>query len=418
MQQKLTIRRHLPRQAEILVQPGQKVDDQDIIGQLNSIPGRMIRCNVAFELGCEAADVWQSMTKQRGEWINKEEPLVVTDAYFTKRSCKSPVSGHIVLVSKILGSIFIREALQSTDAEVKQSVLRKIAQPESASEAASGGADAMDRGIFFSHDVVASFLAASLAKAKQVMPQQARVFRAHLDGVVRQISEDEVIIDGYGFRFQGIIGFGQEQNGILLPLKSQDADLSAAEVAHDLHDRIVMVRRGVTLQALRSLEQAGAVGLIAGSIQPSILREFSQQEPLQIMGHRMHLPFTIILMQGFSGSMSEKRYLELASLAGKRAAIDGKTQLRAGMIRPEILFANQTAAPDAIYEEAPAENRSLQPGDRVVIVRQPHFGKSAVVVALTAEQDAAVAGAKIALLAVRLESGEEIKLPLQNCQKV
>src|SRR5450756_1692856 len=112
MQQKLTIIRRLPSQVKISVQPGQRVQYQDIIGELDSIPGRMIRCNVAFELGCEAEDIRQYMTKKRGEWISKGDPLVVTDNYFTKRCCKSPISGHIVLVSKILGSIFIRESLQ------------------------------------------------------------------------------------------------------------------------------------------------------------------------------------------------------------------------------------------------------------------------------------------------------------------
>lgn len=418
MQQKLTVTRRLPEQAKILVQPGQRVQYQDIIGKLDSIPGRMIRCNVAFELGCEAEDIRQYMTKKRGEWISKGDPLVVTDNYFTKRCCKSPISGHIVLVSKILGSIFIRESLRSGDAEIKQTFLEKIAKPQSASEATRGGADAMDRGVLFSNDVVASFLASSVEKAKQVMPQQTLAFRAHLNGVVRKISKDEVIIDGYGFRFRGIIGFGQEQNGILLPLKSEDADLSAAELPEDLRDRIIIVRRGVTLQALRRLEQSGAVGLIAGSINQSVLREFSQQEPLQVMGHRMKLPFTIILMQGFGSGMSEKHYRELASYAGKRAAIDGKTQLRAGMIRPEILIANEMDDPNDICEEVPAENRSLQPGDTVVIIRQPHFGKTGVVISLASELFAAVVGMKAALLTVKLESGEEITLPLQNCQKV
>ena len=164
------------------------------------------------------------------------------------------------------------------------------------------------------------------------------------------------------------------------------------------------------------VEKAGIKGLILGTIKPHVLKEYSREDILTVMGSRMDLPFTIILMQGFGCAMSNALYQELASHHGMSASIDGSTQLRAGVVRPEILIALEEDEPQQL--EPVNTDRNLHVNDFVQLIREPHFGAIGRVVQLRSELQATEAGTMAALVHIQLEDGSSIQIPVQNCQKI
>jgi hypothetical protein len=89
---------------------------------------------------------------------------------------------------------------------------------------------------------------------------------------------------------------------------------------------------------------------------------------------------------------------------GLRASMNGATQIRAGVIRPEVVvpLEGQRA------EGGPAASvvaGGLAPGTRVRIIREPHFGGLGRVVELPAQLRKMPSEASVRVLLIELEEG-------------
>jgi transcription antitermination factor NusG len=81
--------------------------------------------------------------------------------------------------------------------------------------------------------------------------------------------------------------------------------------------------------------------------------------------------------------MAAKTFALLSRHQGQKASVSGATQIRAGVIRPEIII---PAADRARAEAAAAAGRGgIQIGDQVRIIRDPLFGRIGQVSALPAD---------------------------------
>ena len=90
---------------------------------------------------------------------------------------------------------------------------------------------------------------------------------------------------------------------------------------------------------------------------------------------------TLILTEGFGTiPMAAKTFALLSKHQGQKASVSGATQIRAGVIRPEIIIPADGAR--AEQGSAAAERGGIQPGDHVRIIRDPLFGKIGRVSAL------------------------------------
>ena len=295
--QEIEVRRKFRGKGRILVEPGQRVTFSDPIATIEYIPGRLVRCNVAYDLGCEPQDVSQYITHKPGEWVKKGTELVSYDHFFSKRSAYSPVSGFYVFASKVLGYIFIREP-SVTDSDQHKKML-----------------------------------------AGEDVDKDRKVMKAGFSGVVSSVNqENQIVISSEGYRFQGVVGFGQQNFGKLLLLGSLNDELQASEVPDDFQDQVIVIKGWPSLDALQKISKSGAVGLVSGNIPIEVLQAFCPEEPLLNLGHQMPISMTLIMMQKFGETMTQVQYDELKKLEGKWCLVDGNTQLRAGCKRPEILI--------------------------------------------------------------------------------
>ena len=121
-------------------------------------------------------------------------------------------------------------------------------------------------------------------------------------------------------------------------------------------------------------------------------------------------------------------------MAGKVASIDGTTHIRAGAIRPQILFstgdapkgageAQGKAGTDVVgdaYGEPNEENlrplTNLVLGDRVRCVRAPHFGLWGVVQEIPAEPWQVESEAFMEVAKVKLDTGPVVIVPEANLE--
>ena len=240
---------------------------------------------------------------------------------------------------------------------------------------------------------------------------------ALIDGVVTEIPDsDTCIVSAIGYSFPGAVGYGEEATGIITPLMKETQDLDLQHLKGEISGAIVIGRNGITLEALRYLADNKASGLVLGSIDIAVLEAFSGRHPLRYLGALMPLPFPIVVLQGYGAPMPATTYRAIAALAGHRGAVDGKTQLRAGVTRPELLIPLPDEPLD-IPDIVPKEHfQVLQIGGKVIITRAPHFGEVAEVTAVDAGLQATAAGTRASLVTVRLAGGDSLAIPVANCK--
>ena len=98
------------------------------------------------------------------------------------------------------------------------------------------------------------------------------------------------------------------------------------------------------------------------------------------------------------------------------ASVSGATQIRAGVMRPEIIIAKKDVTHNEPHDHEPA---GLELGDVVRIIREPWFGKIGKVSELPPELTALDTEAKVRVLKVTLDSSNEtVTLPRANIEKI
>ncbi|MEO0079628.1 MAG: hypothetical protein ABIK44_03010, partial [candidate division WOR-3 bacterium] len=124
---------------------------------------------------------------------------------------------------------------------------------------------------------------------------------------------------------------------------------------------------------------------------------------------------TIVVTEGFGEMKMAKRTFELlTSLEGRMASVNGATQIRAGVIRPEVIVP-RTDGGQAVSPKSELEG-GLALGMAVRIIRQPNFGRIGRVAALPVELMDIETESKVRVLEVELEDGTRVVLPRANVE--
>jgi hypothetical protein len=102
-------------------------------------------------------------------------------------------------------------------------------------------------------------------------------------------------------------------------------------------------------------------------------------------------------------------------LEGKAASINGATQIRAGVIRPEVLVPMtdghaETIAATGVFE--------LVPGTAIRVIREPYFGALGQVTELPAQLVTVDSGTEVRVLRAKLADGREVTVPRANVEIV
>ncbi len=354
--------RRLPLPGKILVDPGQTVDAQTIVAR-TELPGQVRSVNVASMLGIQPEEIYHYMQKKEGDPIRKDEVLASTKGIFGlfKSQCLSPGDGTVETISKITGQVMIRG------------------------------------------------------------PEIPVEINAYVDGEIVDIMPNEgVIIQTYGSFIQGIFGVGGEAIGILEILSESPGDILTADKLNDqMSGKIIVVGALITSNLVKRAIQLGIKGVIAGGIDDNDLKALLGYDLGVAITGSENLGITIIITEGFGKmEIASRTYTLLKECEGMKASINGATQIRAGVIRPEIIVPiilnsnqiNQNQENDILDEQ-------LMIGSEVRIIREPYFGELAEVIELPVELQKLETEALVRVLKAKLKrTGEVIILPRANVE--
>ncbi|MCX7017890.1 MAG: hypothetical protein NTY46_02605 [Candidatus Sumerlaeota bacterium] len=351
-------KRMLPIRGDVLVKAGEQVAANQVVAR-TELPGNVQLVNIAHHLGIEPADVPVKMKAAVGSAVRKGEIIAENIGLFGWFSSRveAPGSGVIESMSKVTGQVLLRE------------------------------------------------------------PPLPLEVMAYISGQVMEVYENEgVEVATVGAFIQGIIGIGSEKQGVIKVLaRDSGQTLCAEDIDESCAGKIIIGGKNADLAAYRRAEQVGAVGLVVGS--------FSDSDLGAILGYDLGIAITggeeivttLILTEGFGDlDMAGRTFDLMCSLDGRYASINGATQIRAGVIRPEIIV-SRDEAPAQVPPSADAETRI---GARVRIIRQPHFGVIARIKALPSEPVVIESGATVRVMALELPDGTMHTLPRANVELI
>ena len=239
---------------------------------------------------------------------------------------------------------------------------------------------------------------------------------AYVDGVVAEVMPEEgVVVETYGALVQGIFGVGGERVGTLAVPDIAPGAILDEDHIRDSHAGMVLVgETGVTLAALKKAAGVGVKGIVVGAIVDTDLIGYIGHDIGVAITGQEDIATTLILTEGFGSIRMAKRTFELLkSLDGRRVSINGATQIRAGVIRPEVI------APLEVRPERAArriERPALEVGANIRVIRAPYSACSARVTGLPPNPIEIESGAIVRVMEAKLEDGREVCVPRANVE--
>jgi len=195
--------------------------------------------------------------------------------------------------------------------------------------------------------------------------------RAYVKGVVsNMLGRLGVVIETPGALIQAALGMGGESFGVLRSVsESPDEPLRASSFDIRAHGSIVVGGGWITASALEQARQLQLKGMVAGSIEGDSLEAARK------------MPFPIIVTEGVGRIRMAAPIFELIRAQdGREASINGETQTRWGIVRPEVLIPLPAETRPPL---PPAVGAPLTVGARVRVVRGPHVGYVGTVAAIS-----------------------------------
>jgi hypothetical protein len=353
-------RRLLPISGNVLVAVGDHVQARQVVAE-TFMPGDITPLNLAKILSMPPNDVPECIVKKEGERIEPGDVLARTKGIFGKfrHEYKSEISGTIESISAVTGQVIVRGA--PLPVQVKAYLTGQVAE---------------------------------------VLPNEGCAIEADVTFV------------------QGIFGVGGEMFGpIRMVCKRHDQELAEDLITADLKDCVAVGGARVTAQAIERARKVGASAIIAGGIDDSDLEVvLGYNLGVAITGSE-RIGLTVVITEGFGEiAMARRTFDLLASREGDDAAVNGATQIRAGVMRPEIVI--PLAGGRRIGEAGTSDTGRLAIGAAVRVIRDPYFGLIGRVTALPPEPQILQSGSKARVLEVTFESGEGVIIPRANVELI
>ncbi len=247
------------------------------------------------------------------------------------------------------------------------------------------------------------------------LPSKRLELRAYIDGVVVDIVPGKsVTIEARGALLQGIFGVGGERSGtiVVLPV-GDDEEIHERHIVGDVQGAIVVGGTRPSGAALRYAASQGAVGMVVGSIDDQALAEYLGYDLGIALTGDEAISMSLIVTEGFGAiPMAARTSRILKEFVGRRASLNGATQVRAGALRPEIIIAH--AEPGADDRDAALEG--LRVGASIRLIRVPYFGLRGTITELPAVAQRIDTGAFARVLVARLDDGRTVAVPRANVE--
>ena len=354
--------RRLPLMGDVLVEVGNQVSAEDIVAQTD-LPGNVQMIHAANLMGTSPSSVGRFMLKKVGDPVEQEEIIAQSNGLFGlfKSEVKSPISGTIENISDVTGQIVIRE------------------------------------------------------------PSTPVQTWGYIDGQVIEVMENEgVVIETWGTLIQGIFGIGGETVGQLQTIVSSPNQPLTPELIQTDHEGQILVGGStVDRQTVEFAIDKGVKGIVCGGI--------DDRELYQLLGYELgvaitgseKIGLTLIITEGFGQiSMARQTFDLLLHRQGMKASLNGTTQIRAGVQRPEIVIPLEKDSNSSLDKDRVITPSALDVGTQVRLIRSPYFGQLGEVTKLLVEPQSLETEAHVRVLEVQLHNQEKIVLPRANVEIV
>ena len=239
---------------------------------------------------------------------------------------------------------------------------------------------------------------------------------AYLDGVVTEVYPEEgVAVESWAAFTQGIFGIGGETHGTLkMACKSMDEPLTPEKISSDDAGCVLVGGSIVSAAALKKAIENKVQAIVAGGFDDQDLRNFLGYDLGVAITGSEDKNITLVVTEGFGEiPMAERTFNLLKSFEGERACVNGATQIRAGVIRPEVVI---PMAESKLEDSLSVEAGSLKIGTPIRVIREPYFGQIGTVTDLPTELTPLESGTKARILKVKIDSVGEVVVPRANVE--
>lgn len=320
-------KRILPLKGEVIVKEGDFVEPDTVVAQ-TFLPGRVETVNVAGILSVDPKDVEMFMKKKVGESFSEGEILAESKGFFGlfRTQIKAPFDGTLENISRITGQVILR------------------ATP---------------------------------------IPVQVK---AYIPGVVKEVFPQEgVLVETKAVFIQGIFGLGGERHGKIKMLCSSPREpLNIDRIDETCRGHIIVGGSFISAEAINKAEKMGVTGIVVGGLDAKDLVDYLGYDIGVAITGSENINLTLVVTEGFGEiPMAERTFRLLSKYDGKEASINGATQIRAGVIRPEVIIRQEHGHGEAVEQRM--EIKGLEEGAMVRVIRVPYFGRIGKIVALPPE---------------------------------
>ena len=353
--------RKLPLAGDVLVKVGQKVEAETCVAR-TELPGNVQTVNAANILGVLPEDVPDCLVKPIGSTLKKGEAFAESKSFFGlfKSKCAAPVDSTLESISTVTGQAILREPPIPVEVD------------------------------------------------------------AYVDGTVVEVHPAQgVTVETRGSFIQGIFGVGGETVGTLHVCVDGPGDvLTEAKIGDDVRGKILVGGSHVSTKVLRVAIQKGAKAVVVGGFDDHDLREFLGYDLGVAITGSEEKGITLVVTEGFGEiPMAGRTFELLKQCEGKKASVSGATQIRAGVLRPEIVVPQDAASVSGADGDGGGHS-GLELGSVIRVIREPFFGRLGKVVSLPPELMALETEAKVRVLEVDFGNGSKTLLPRANVEMI
>ncbi len=348
--------RKLPLSGEVLVREGDQVDSNKIVAS-TEIPGNVQMINIANKLNIDAEQILSFMVCKIGEKVKKNQIIARTNGILGlfKSEVKSPLDGIIGNISDITGQVIISEPPIPIEVD------------------------------------------------------------AYISGKIKKVIDKEgVVIASKGTFIQGIIGIGGEKKGFIKLICEKNINLS--NIDNSDSGCIVVLSSYLSYEFYKKANNIGVNGIVCGGIDYMTLSKILNY-PLGVAITGMEDVTTIVVTEGFGNINMAKRTLKLFQKHNnKYCSINGTTQIRAGVLRPEVFIGSEIHIEGD--ESFNGDAFIISVGSPVRVIRNPYFGKIGVVSDLPPELVKIEIETKLRVAEILFEDGSKKIIPRANLEVI
>ncbi len=352
-------RRILPIPGDVLVETGTTVEAQQVVAQ-TFMPGDITPLNMANLLSLPPADVVECMLKQEGDTVEVGDALARTKGIFGffKSEYRSKVAGTIESISGVTGQLIIRG---------------------------------------------------------EPLPIQVLAYLA--GEVVEVLPNEGVSIEADVSYIQGIFGIGGETYGrIRMACGGHTEELTQNLITDDMQGAIVIGGARMSAGAVRKAIDVGVSAIVSGGMDDQDLRDILGYDLGVAITGSEQVGLTLVITEGFGEiAMAERTFQLFSEREGDDAAVSGATQIRAGVMRPEIVIPLSESERQQIKEGEHSDGL-LEIGTPIRVIRDPHFGLIGEVAALPTQPVDLESESKARVLEVKSEAGQTFVVARANVE--